>query len=47
MFNIINLSRNVNQNHSECHYRLTTKAEMKETENTTFGKNVEQSYYHM
>ena len=36
------LSRNVNQNHSEYHYRLTRKAGMKEIENTMFGKNVEQ-----
>lgn len=42
MLNIISLSRNVNQNHSEYHYGLTRKAGMKEVENTVFGKNVEQ-----
>lgn len=47
MLNIISLSRNVNQNHSEYHYRLTRKAGMKEIENTMFGKNVEQPYCHM
>ena len=35
MLNMINLPRNINQNHNEYHYTLTRMSEMKETENAT------------
>lgn len=36
VLSIINLYRNVNQNHNEYHYTLIRMAKMKETENITF-----------